>query len=87
MVLQTFLLLDLRFKGKGLGVVALIRIKSASKLYYIEIINNIVRTSLSAQPLFGHRFLATICATYYCYQVVQHIRKVVTPVLMIIIIF
>ena len=37
MVLQTFLLLDLRFKGKGLGVVALIRIKSASKIYYIEI--------------------------------------------------
>ena len=39
MVLQTFLLLDLRFKGKGLGVVALIRIKSASKIYYIEIYN------------------------------------------------
>ena len=38
MVLQTFLLLDLRFKGKGLGVVALIRIKSASKIYYIEIL-------------------------------------------------
>ena len=46
MVLQTFLLLDLRFKGKGLGVVALIRIKSASKIYYIEIKINITNDIL-----------------------------------------
>ena len=37
MVLQTFLLLDLWSKGRGLGVVALVCIKSASKIYYIEI--------------------------------------------------
>ena len=37
MVLRTFLLLDLCSKGRGLGVVALVCIKSASKIYYIEI--------------------------------------------------
>ena len=36
MALQTFLLLDHFSKGNGLGVVTLIHIKSASKIYYIQ---------------------------------------------------
>ena len=47
MVLPTFLLLDLRFKGKGIGVVALICIKSASKIYYTEMIDD------SSQGIWG----------------------------------
>ena len=39
MALQTFLLLDHFSKGNGLGVVTLIHIKSASKIYYIQMVS------------------------------------------------